>query len=138
MCGVVGFVDFNKKLKVEDLDLLIDGLSHRGPDDNGNFFINTQTSNIGIGHTRLTILDPSKRGKQPMIFEDLIISFNGEIYNFEEIRDLLIKEGYQFKTNTDTEVLLKAYHFWGLKFVDKINGMYAISILDRGKKNFIL
>ena len=53
MCGVVGFVDFNKKLKVEDLDLLIDGLSHRGPDDNGNFFINTQTSNIGIGHTRL-------------------------------------------------------------------------------------
>ena len=138
MCGVVGFVDFNKKLKVEDLDLLIDGLSHRGPDDNGNFFINTQTSNIGIGHTRLTILDPSKRGKQPMIFEDLIISFNGEIYNYEEIRDLLIKEGYQFETKTDTEVLLKAYHFWGLKFVDKINGMYAISILDRGKKKLYL
>ncbi len=138
MCGIVGFVDFNKKLKVEDLDILIDGVSHRGPDDNGNFFMNTQTSNIGIGHTRLTILDPSKRGKQPMIFEELIISFNGEIYNFEEIRDLLIKEGYQFKTNTDTEVLLKAYHFWGLKFVDKINGMYAISILDRGKNKFYL
>ena len=91
MCGIVGFVDFHKKLKVKDLETLIDTLSHRGPDDNGNFFINTQTSNIGIGHTRLTILDPSKRGKQPMTFEDLIISFNGEIYNFEEIRNLLIK-----------------------------------------------
>ena len=138
MCGIVGFIDFHKKLKVKDLETLINTLSHRGPDDNGNFFINTQTSNIGIGHTRLTILDPSKRGKQPMNFEDLIISFNGEIYNFEEIRDLLIKQGYKFETKTDTEVLLKAYHFWGLKFVDKINGMYAISILDRGRNKLYL
>ena len=138
MCGIIGFVDFHKKLKAEDLDILINAISHRGPDDSGNFFINTQNSNIGIGHTRLTIIDPSKRGKQPMTFEDLIISFNGEIYNFEEIRDLLIKKGYQFETKTDTEVLLKAYHFWGLKFVDKINGMFAISILDRGKKKLYL
>ena len=98
MCGIIGFVDFHKKLKAEDLDILINAISHRGPDDSGNFFINTQNSNIGIGHTRLTIIDPSKRGKQPMTFEDLIISFNGEIYNFEEIRDLLIKKGYQFET----------------------------------------
>ena len=95
MCGVVGFVDFNKKLKVEDLDLLIDGLSHRGPDDNGILYEYSDFKHRG-GHTRLAILDPSKRGKQPMIFE-MIISFNGEIYNFEEIRDLLIKEGYHLR-----------------------------------------
>jgi len=138
MCGIVGFVDFQKKLKIENLELLINAVSHRGPDDNGNFFVNTQSSNIGIGHSRLTILDPSKRGKQPMAFENLIISFNGEIYNFEKIKDLLIQQGYQFETKTDTEVLLKAYHFWGLKFVDKINGMYAISILDRSKNKLYL
>ena len=90
---------------------MIDGLSHRGPDDNGNFFINTQTSNIGIGHTRLTILDPSKRGKQPMIFEDLIISFNGEIYNYEEIRDLLIKKVINLKQKLTLKFYLKLIIF---------------------------
>ena len=138
MCGIVGFIDFNKKLSVDQLNKFIQSLSHRGPDDNGDFFLKIPKCNIAIGHTRLTILDPSIKGKQPMTYKDIVISFNGEIYNFMSIRDDLEKKGYVFETKTDTEVLLKAYDCWGLKFINKVNGMFAISLFDKPQRKLYL
>lgn len=89
-------------------------------------------STLGLGHRRLTILDLTPNGHQPMcISEDLWIVYNGEIYNYIEIRNTLIQQGYTFKTNTDTEVLLTAYQEWGIKMLDRLNGMWAFVIYDK-------
>ena len=138
MCGIVGFIDFKKKLSTELLDSLITSLLHRGPDDNGKYFQISDNYNLGIGHTRLSILDPTPNGKQPMHYKNIIISYNGEVYNFKLIRKELLDNGYSFSTNTDTEVILKSYDFWGIKFVDKLNGIFAISIFDKEKKKIYL
>lgn len=138
MCGVVGFVDYKKQTSLNLLNKLVNKLSHRGPDDYGSYFDETELGHIGLGHARLSILDPSQKGKQPMIFKEIVISYNGEIYNFEELKSELIKVGYKFETRTDTEVLLKAYHFWGIEFIHKLNGMFVISLLDKKNKRFYL
>ena len=138
MCGIVGFIDFEKKLSTKTLDNLIISLLHRGPDDNGKYFQNFDNYNLGIGHTRLSIQDPTPNGKQPMLHKNIIISYNGEVYNFKIIKKKLIDNGYSFSTNTDTEVILKSYDFWGIKFIDKLNGIFAISIFDKDKKKIYL
>ena len=138
MCGVVGFADYKKQTSLNLLNKLVNKLSHRGPDDYGSYFDETELGHIGLGHARLSILDPSQKGKQPMIFKEIVISYNGEIYNFEELKSELIKVGYKFETRTDTEVLLKAYHFWGIEFIHKLNGMFVISLLDKKNKRFYL
>jgi asparagine synthase (glutamine-hydrolysing) len=138
MCGIVGFIDFEKKLSTKTLDNLIISLLHRGPDDNGKYFQNFDNYNLGIGHTRLSIQDPTPNGKQPMLHKNIIISYNGEVYNFKIIKKELIDNGYSFSTNTDTEVILKSYDFWGIKFIDKLNGIFAISIFDKDKKKIYL
>jgi len=138
MCGIVGFADFEKNSSIKVLDNLINSILHRGPDDNGKYFKDFNNYNLGIGHTRLSILDPSKNGKQPMYYDDLIISYNGEVYNFNSLKKELIKNGYSFLTNTDTEVVLKSYDFWGIKFVEKFNGIFAISIFDKKKQKIYL
>ena len=137
MCGIVGFIDFKKKLSTELLDDLITSLLHRGPDDNGKYFQISDNYNLGIGHTRLSIQDPTPNGKQPMHYKNIIISYNGEVYNFKLIKKELLDNGYSFSTNTDTEVILKSYDLWGIKFVHKLNGIFAISIFDKEKKKFI-
>ena len=113
MCGIVGFVDYNKNLTTKTLDDLIVSILHRGPDDTGKCFEVNDDYNLGIGHTRLSIIDPSKKGNQPMYHNNMVISYNGEVYNFKSIRNELINEGYIFETNTDTEVVLKSFDFWG-------------------------
>ena len=138
MCGIVGFVDFKKKLTTESLNNLITSLLHRGPDDNGKYFQIADNYNLGIGHTRLSILDPTPNGKQPMQYNNITISYNGEVYNFKLIKKELLNNGYSFSTNTDTEVILKSYDFWGIKFVNKLNGIFAISIFDKQKKKIYL
>lgn len=126
MCGFLFGYDkgggVNDSLFVEALKKL----HHRGPD-------NLSVKKIGfnfLGHTRLSILDTTHRADQPFTFENFSIIFNGEIYNYIEIRDLLIKKGYEFTTNSDTEVALKAFACWGKDCVEKFNGMWAIIILN--------
>ena len=138
MCGVIGFIDFSKFLNKSNLETFIETLKHIGPDDSGTFFLEDKNFFLGIGHKRLTILDPTEKGKQPMINNDVIISYNGEIYNFLEIKKDLIELGFEFKTSTDTEVVLNAYIMWGLEFFKKLNGMFAISIFDKKKNKIFL
>jgi asparagine synthase (glutamine-hydrolysing) len=138
MCGIVGFVDFNRKSSKQTLIDMTDVLHHRGPDDSGYSFHNDSNYQIGLGHRRLSVLDLSKHGHQPMLFKDLEIVYNGEVYNFQEIREELEEYNYIFESESDTEVILKAYHKWGIKAVDKFNGMFAISIYDKKNKKIIL
>ena len=137
MCGIS--VVISKKSKSFDLrddlkrmNVLID---HRGPDFN-NIFI---YKNVGLGHTRLSILDLSEKGNQPFSYLDkYIIVFNGEIYNFIDLREDLKKKGYKFTSHTDTEVILASYDLWGEDCVKKFNGMWAFSILDKEKNKIFL
>lgn len=137
MCGIAGFCDFNKRSDKKTLVNMTDVLHHRGPDDSGYSFYENDYAYIGLGHRRLSILDLSKHGHQPMIYENFEIVYNGEVYNFKEIRIELEKHNYTFESDSDTEVILKAYHKWGIKAVDKFNGMFAISIYDKENKKLI-
>ena len=128
MCGISGIINKNNK-SVEELLILqmTDIIAHRGPDSSGSYLY----KNIAFGHRRLSILDLSSSGHQPMKYlDDLVITYNGEIYNFIEIREELIQKGYIFDSNSDTEVILKAYHCWGKTCVNYFNGMWSFSILD--------
>jgi len=138
MCGIAGFIDFNKTNNREVLVKMTDTLHHRGPDDSGYSFYETEYANIGLGHRRLSILDLSSHGHQPMGFEYLEIIFNGEIYNFSEIKNELEQDGYTFESHSDTEVLLKAYHKWGIKTPEKLNGMFAFVIFDTRSDEVII
>jgi len=137
MCGIAGFCDFTKKSDKQTLIKMTDVIHHRGPDDSGYSFYENEYANIGLGHRRLSILDLSTHGHQPMEFEHLEIVYNGEVYNFKEIQKELIKENYNFHSDSDTEVILKAYHKWGIKVVDRFNGMFAIAIFDKSKDKLL-
>ncbi|MEA2017428.1 MAG: asparagine synthase (glutamine-hydrolyzing) [Campylobacterota bacterium] len=138
MCGITGFIDFNKRSSKNTLENMTDVLHHRGPDDSGHSFFENDSFSLGMGHRRLSVLDLSTHGHQPMSFESLEIVYNGEVYNFQEIREELQQFSYSFDSDSDTEVILKAYHKWGIKAVDKFNGMFAISIYDKVAKKIIL
>jgi asparagine synthase (glutamine-hydrolysing) len=138
MCGIVGFIDFNQNMNKQILKDMTDIIHHRGPDDSGYSFYSTDDYHIGLGHRRLSVLDLSKHGHQPMVYKSLEIIYNGEVYNFNEIKTELIEHGYSFYSDSDTEVILKAYHKWGIRAVDKFNGMFSISIYDKEKEKLIL
>ncbi len=135
MCGITGFIDFNKNTPTETLVAMRDSLIHRGPDDKGEAFVETQQAAVGFGFRRLSIIDLSPLGHQPMTNEDTgdVIMLNGEIYNYKELRKDLEGLGYRFKSNSDTEVVLKSYQHYGMKCVHGFIGMFAIAIHD--KKN---
>lgn len=137
MCGIAGFVDFRKASDQEALRRMTDAMTHRGPDDSGYEVYENPKAFIGFGQRRLSILDLSPLGHQPMHFNDLTVNFNGEIYNFKEIRKELEEKGYTFKSWSDTEVILKGYHYWGLDVVQKFVGMFAICIYDQQKDQVI-
>ncbi len=139
MCGIAGFIDFQNKSTQIQLQDMTDTLHHRGPDDSGYALIKTPFAHIGLGHRRLSILDLSNHGHQPMQFEHLHMVYNGEVYNFGEIKKELIKLGYTFSSNSDTEVILKSFHLWGIEAVHKFNGMFAFTIYDkRAQKVYIV
>lgn len=138
MCGIAGLVDFRQKSNLEALKKMTDVLFHRGPDDGGYFFEGFEHSRVGLGHRRLSILDLSNHGHQPMTFGHLTMVYNGEVYNFKEIRAELEKQGYSFESQSDTEVILKAYHKWGMDAVHRFNGMFAIAIFDSQKQTLTL
>jgi asparagine synthase (glutamine-hydrolysing) len=127
VCGVVGLIDFSG-LEVQHsvLKKMTDAIAHRGPDGEGYFL----EENIALGHRRLAIIDLSEAGQQPMVSRDgtLAISYNGELYNYREIRKQLENLGHQFISATDTEVLLNAWLEWGDASVEKFNGMFAFAI----------
>jgi len=133
MCGIAGFVDFRKASDEAVLRRMTDAMTHRGPDDSGYEVYNDAHAFIGFGQRRLSILDLSPLGHQPMHFQHLTVNFNGEIYNFKEIRKELEEKGYSFNSWSDTEVILKGYHCWGLDVLQKFIGMYAIALYDRSK-----
>ena len=133
MCGISGFTDFNKKSSLEILSQMTATLAHRGPDGDGTGFLETETAQIGLGHRRLAILDLSNHGKQPMQYQSLWICFNGEIYNFVEIKDELSQLGHIFVGNSDTEMILHAYAEWGESCLERFIGMFAIFLYDTEK-----
>lgn len=137
MCGIAGFIDFKKNTSAEVLQKMTDALSHRGPDDSGYEVFNSSYAAVGFGQRRLSILDLSPLGHQPMHFNELIVNFNGEIYNFKEVRKELEEKGYAFNSWSDTEVILKGYHCWGLDVIDKFIGMFAIALYDKQKEEVI-
>lgn len=139
MCGITGIWQLDHtKISREKLSRFNNSLSHRGPDGSELFIENSV--NLGLGHRRLSILDLSDMGTQPMSYlnNQYWIVFNGEIYNFLELRQKLISFGYKFKTDTDTEVILAAFDKWGEKCVEHFNGMWAFAIWDTKKKNIFL
>lgn len=135
MCGIAGFYSISeyKRLRAKLVEST-DVLKHRGPDDSGIY--DDPDNGIGLGHRRLSILDVSAAGHQPMSCQngELTVVYNGEIYNFKEIREILQNAGCGFRSNSDTEVLLKAYQTWGAKCLDRFVGMFAFAIWDRSKK----
>jgi asparagine synthase (glutamine-hydrolysing) len=138
MCGIVGFCDFRKRSSKRSLEAMMGAISHRGPDAHGELYYRFSDATIGLGHQRLSILDLSDEGIQPMQFEDLDIIYNGEVYNFVEIQEELIELGYSFHSHSDTEVILKAYHCWGIDALEKFNGMFALAILDKKDESLTL
>ena len=138
MCGICGFIDFKSKSDVEILAKMASTLDHRGPDDSGAEVYLSEYASVGMGHSRLSILDLSAAGHQPMHYKRYSIVFNGEIYNFQEIRKDLQELGHIFKTNSDTEVILHAFSEWGPGSVNKFIGMFAFAILDKAQNKIFL
>jgi len=137
MCGIVGVFNSNgKPISTPLLKDMADIISHRGPDGEGYWSNNF----VGFGHRRLAILDLSSLGHQPMVSScgQVAITYNGEVYNFRELKSELIGLGHFFISKTDTEVILKAYMEWGVDFVKRLNGMFAFGIWDGRKKILVL
>jgi asparagine synthase (glutamine-hydrolysing) len=134
MCGLAGFIDFKKQSNVAILKKQTDTLYHRGPDGEGQEIYETEKAQIGLGHRRLSIIDLTEGGSQPMHFNNYKIIFNGEIYNFNEIKEELIKFGHSFSSHSDTEMILHAFQQWGVKCVEKFIGMFAFVIYDETKQ----
>lgn len=160
MCGILGKIDMKQGISGDELHRMLDVIKHRGPDDEGYFIygkergmyrgkdtvkefqnlknicdIKGDKNLFCMAHRRLSIIDISAAGHQPMSDEEgkLVITYNGEIYNYIEIRKILEQKGYSFCTNTDTEVILKAYQEWGKHCVEQFNGMWAFAIFDEKK-----
>ena len=131
MCGIVGFRSVgNFRSLREFLPGATASLAHRGPDDSGLFF--DKHSGVGLGHRRLAVIDLSTAGQQPMSSDDgrVHIVYNGEVYNFKEIRQTLAARGHEFRSETDTEVILKAYLQWGIDCLQEFIGMFSLAIWD--------
>ena len=139
MCGICGELTFDgAPVRAETIVSMRDRLEHRGPDDRGVFVSDDRRA--GLGFRRLAIIDVSPLGNQPMANEDgtVRVAFNGEIYNFQELRSRLIANGHRFRSQTDTEVLVHLYEDVGAKFVEEIDGMFAIAIWDARAGRLVL
>ncbi|WP_404984651.1 asparagine synthase (glutamine-hydrolyzing) [Chryseobacterium sp. M5] len=164
MCGICGYYSFKNEISSENILEMNNAIRHRGPDDEGFWIsdgakgesfsgndstkkikelftvLNKTNSKIALGFRRLSIVDLSEKGHQPMLSDDekITITFNGEIYNFKKIRKELEDLGYHFKSNSDTEVILKSYEEWGTEMFAKFDGMFAIALIDLEKQKLIL
>ena len=163
MCGITGFFSYKNKIDAKKYYKAHIKIAHRGPDDEGfiyknsknkiehligddtidelrskEFIYNKEPSSLVLGHRRLSIIDLSSHGHQPFSFDNLYLVYNGEIYNYIELREELKELGYKFETDSDTEVFLKAYHCWGVEAFNRFNGMWASAIYDERKDTILL
>ena len=132
MCGIAGIIDptLNREEGECLLEKMLQSIRHRGPDNSSTWV----EMPVLLGHNRLSIIDLSDAANQPMEYDDLVVVYNGEVYNYVEIKDDLIKKGYRFRTTSDTEVILAAYKEWGADCVQRFVGMWAFAIWDKTKK----
>lgn len=163
MCGITGFFSYKNKCETKKYYDSHIKIAHRGPDDEGFIYKNEQntiehlngndtidelkgrkciynqeSSSMILGHRRLSIIDLTSAGHQPFVFENLYLVYNGEIYNYIELREELKQLGYSFETDSDTEVFLKAYHCWGVESFNKFNGMWASAIYNKETDTILL
>ncbi|MDB5281428.1 MAG: asnB, partial [Bacteroidota bacterium] len=138
MCGIAGQVKLNGVVSTQNCVAMTDAIQHRGPDDSG-IYINESKTAV-LGHRRLSFLDLGPAGHQPLTNEDstLWITYNGEVYNYVELRKELEAQGHIFKSHTDTEVILHGYEQWGYDVVNHLKGMFAFGIWDEKKKQLYL
>jgi asparagine synthase (glutamine-hydrolysing) len=140
MCGIYGYLSLKTSIDPRILRSMGDSLRHRGPDDEGEMIGEDGDFCVGFGHQRLSIIDLSAAGRQPMSNRDgsIWISYNGEIYNFRVLREELEQKGHRFRSNTDTEVIIHLYEELGIGCLEKLNGMFAFALWDRHKKTLFL
>jgi asparagine synthase (glutamine-hydrolysing) len=143
MCGICGIIDYSGKWPVDEetLNRMVATLAHRGPDDRGvKIFGNGEKPRVGLGHSRLGVIDPSSRGHQPMSNEDdsIWLLYNGEVYNFPSLRPELEAKGHRFRSYTDAEVVLHAYEQYGEKCLELFRGDFAFAIWDGRKRKLFL
>jgi asparagine synthase (glutamine-hydrolysing) len=137
MCGIAGLIHFDgQSVAPVNLRRMTDALAHRGPDGEGQWI----EGNVGVGHRRLAIIDLSPAGHQPMVNADhrFVLSYNGEVYNFRELRTELEALGFWFRSGTDTEVVLNALAAWGVQALERLNGMFALALWDRRERRLLL
>lgn len=140
MCGFAGFFDTTGNSDEGILHAMNKAIVHRGPDDAGHEWVALNHGKLGMGFRRLSILDLSPEGHQPMYSPDhnQLITFNGEVYNFREIRSILEQDGIIFRSTGDTEVILHAYRKWGIECIQKFNGMFSFVLVDFAKRKIFL
>ena len=134
MCGIIGQINKSSQIERSLFDQMRDTMTHRGPDAADSVLLNDDL--CALGHRRLSIIDLSNDAKQPICNEDSTIwlTFNGEIYNFQDIKTELLKHNHLFKSQTDSEILIHGYEQWGINvLLSKIKGMFAFAILDLNK-----
>src|SRR5579864_4975860 len=139
MCGIVAVIS-KQPLHPAVLDDMRDRLVHRGPDGGRSWIEHLEGFSVGLGHRRLSIIDLSHAADQPMFGADgtTALIYNGEIYNYVELREELRAAGHQFRTSSDTEVLLTAYERWGTECLERLNGMFAFAIWDAAKRQLFV
>jgi len=137
MCGIGGYLSNKSLIKDNSINSTLKIMERRGPDNRGYIIKDYQKKSLALLHTRLNIIDLNKRSNQPYYENGLTLVFNGEIYNYLEIKEKL-KKKYNFKTSSDTEVLIKAYQEWGENCVNHFIGMWAFAIWDENKKKLFL
>ncbi len=163
MCGITGFFSYRSTIDSGRYYAAHKRVAHRGPDDEGFICLDAQgrmqmlrgddtietfkhhehiadtaPSSLVLGHRRLSVIDLTYHGHQPFVFDDLYMTYNGELFNYLELRTVLIDQGYRFESDSDTEVFLKAYHCWGYEAFNRFNGMWAAAIYDAKKREMIL
>ena len=138
MCGILGICNRFDKVNINLLKSAGEEQKHRGPDSNGIWI--SDCKKVGLYHNRLAIIDTSSNGSQPFVNDkyDISLVFNGEIYNYIELKNELKKLGYYFYTNSDTEVLLIAYVEWGINFISHLIGMFAFAIYNTKEKTVLI
>ncbi len=137
MCGICGQFRFDGgNVSSKSLTSMMSKIARRGPDSNGKWL----EGKVGFGHQRLSIIDLSSHGNQPMVDEllKLTLVFNGTIYNYKSLRSQLIGKGYSFFSHSDTEVIIKAYHYWGEDCVKYLDGMFAFCVWDKSNEKLFI
>lgn len=139
MCGICGYLS-RQAIEDKKLQEMNDTMTHRGPDDAGIWQETSTLRTVGLAQRRLSILDLSELGHQPMFSRDkrIVVVYNGEIYNYQQLRKELEREGFHFASNCDTEVLIAAYQYWGCECFRHFNGMFAAAILDKNTESLVL